>query len=246
MPALKSDIIDAAARELRISGLTSTLTPEETAAFLYELENMMAQLFSSGYDVGYVFTNEPDPADDLGVDRKYWPMMQTRLAMQMAPTFGLGTPSDLILKARQSYSNFLAVWNRENLQEMTPSRRFPRGSGNTMRNSRYRRFSRPEPQAGINSNKLSLRQGGIVDTSLDFAGFLNQEFDDDILSFEITASNNLEIQSSGVNGTRVEFRVKVKSAERSYQEVIVTITATSGRITSKTKEFVISNNEVFN
>jgi hypothetical protein len=244
--ALKKDIIMAAARELRISGLTSTLTNDEVAAFLYELEGMMAQLLGSGYDIGYVFTEESDPNDDLGVSREYWPMMQTRLAVQMSPSFGMGLPLDLVTKAKQAYTSFLATWNRNNLMPVVPSRRMPIGSGNTFRGSRYNRFNRPQPQAQINQDNTPMSTNDILDTAIDFTDWLTQEEGDYLMSFEIEQSNNLTIQSSGQTDFRVEFRVKVDSADKSFQQVMVTATAASGRVTTRYKNFVISEKGVIN
>lgn len=244
--ALKKDIIDAAARELRISGLTSTLTNDEVAAFLYEMEGMMAQLLGSGYDIGYVFTEEPDPNDDLGVSREYWPMMQTRLAVQMSPSFGMGLPIDLVTKAKQAYTSFLATWNRSNLMPVVPSRRMPIGSGNSLRHLNYRRFRTPQPQPMVNGDNTQMSVGDILDTFIDFSDWLNQEEGDYLMTFEIDGTSNLTIQSSGQTDFRVEFRVKAEGNEYLLQRVKITATAASGRVITRHKDFVISGAGVIN
>lgn len=71
MEITKNDIVKRAAEELRISGITVNVTPEEATSFLGRLDELAASLAQDGLDAGYLFPDEygqSDPNEDSGLE----------------------------------------------------------------------------------------------------------------------------------------------------------------------------------
>jgi hypothetical protein len=91
MQIKKIDVINRAAEEIRISGLTTTATPEEISSFLNRLDEMMSTLKNDGLDCGYIFPfsyGESDPNDDSGLELWMIQPISVLLSSDIASTYG--------------------------------------------------------------------------------------------------------------------------------------------------------------
>ena len=138
MAIKKIDIINGAYSQLRISGLTVQATPEDIEVALGRLEDMASEWASIDINVGYFFEDEPDPDSIFGVPRAYKQAFETNLAVNLIPDFTKPVPQELRARASASYSTMLSA-TAQTCQVQYPSRQ-PRGSGNTFRYNRWRRF----------------------------------------------------------------------------------------------------------
>ena len=68
---LKSDIINKAYDDLRISGLTTNATPDEIQTALIELESMAGEFRVRNMDANYNFEDIPDPSANSNIPRSF-------------------------------------------------------------------------------------------------------------------------------------------------------------------------------
>ena len=68
---LKSDIINGAYAQMRISGITVAPGPRELTVSLRRLEGMANDLHARNVYSGYYFEEEPEINSPCGLDRKY-------------------------------------------------------------------------------------------------------------------------------------------------------------------------------
>ncbi len=138
MATKKIDIINGAFSQMRISGLTVDPGPEDVAVALDRLEDMASEWLSRNVNVGYYFEDDPDPDSIFGVDRAYKQAFETNLAVNLIPDFNKDVPQVLFARATASYST-MSSSIAQVCETQYPSR-MPRGSGNTFRYNRWRRF----------------------------------------------------------------------------------------------------------
>jgi len=235
----KADIINGMYSRLRISGLTVSPGAEETAIALERLEGMMAQFELDNICVGYNFTDAPDPDDQTGVKLAFNEFMETNLAVRLIPDFNKVVPPQLMGLASGSYSFAAGQTAHDNLRQVQPPRRMPRGSGNTLRYNRWHRFNRPIdlPPPDCSTNNMVV--GGVNDFDESFKAYLAGEI---IASFIITASAGLLLGASSNTDDIVSYRVTAVSAATSgiRQLVVITITTDTGRIEIRDIDFGVN------
>ena len=157
MSKLKIEHVIQAYQRIRISGLTFEAQPEETKIGLQVEEDMMSEFRSRNICSSYVFEDIPDPNTDSGVDPAYNNAMSSNIAIRLLEYFGKPIPPVLMKQAIQSLSNWSARSGVTNM--INPSRRQPKGSGNTFRFINWLRYYRFEDGAPISCNTKTLKVG---------------------------------------------------------------------------------------
>lgn len=222
----KSRIINAAYAQMRISGLTVDPTPEDLELALDRLEDMCAELEGRNLCLNYNFEDTPDPATQTGVDKKFNHMLKTNLAIRLIADFGQVTPPTLATQAVQSMSAASSMVAADNVREVSPSRRMPRGNGH--RFNRFRRYQNAEslPPNDCDTNQIEV--GEIQAYTEDFQTWLGTET---ISSFSIVADTGLTVTGGTNNDPIISYTVEaVDSNTKSvWQQVKITVTDSLGR-----------------
>jgi hypothetical protein len=229
----KVDRINAAYSKLRISGVTVDPTPEDLELALQELENMMSEINIS---IGYNFEDEPDPNSPLGVDRKYWNMINTNLAIRLIADFNKAVPGALVAQANQSMSAAVGYAAADRVRQVQYPSRMPSGSGNTNRFGRWYRFAHPVQLPPNDKETVIIEPGDVDDYRIDFSAYLEDEV---IASYLIEATNGLTIDSSSNDSPVINYRVTVADGAQVWQQVKVTITTDLGRVQYQTVNFEV-------
>ena len=237
--ALKSEIINDAFSQLRISGLTVIASPRNNETALGRLEDMAEELRGRNMCMGYNFEEQPDPSDQMGVHRKFNYMFKTNLAIRLATDFGKMIPPSLFAMASESMSSASSMIAAENIRQVQPSRRSPLGSGNH-RNTRYRRFQYPDPLPPNQCATNKLLVGNTQDYIETFDVYLGSET---IASYEITADSGLSVVSSSNTDTAISYRINAvdNSSQGVWQQVKITIMTDSARIETRLINFEVSD-----
>jgi hypothetical protein len=230
---LKVDRINAAYSKLRISGVTVDPTPEDLELALQELENMMHEINIS---IGYNFEDEPDPNSPLGVDRKYWNMINTNLAVRLIADFNKAVPPTLIAQASQSMSSALSYAAADRVRQVQYPSRMPLGSGNTTRFGRWYRFSHPVQLPPNDKDTVIVQPGDVSNYRADFSAYLGEDVID---SFEIEATDGLTVNSSSNDSPVINYRITVAEGAQVWQQVKITITTDTGRIDYRLVNFEV-------
>ena len=237
--ALKSEIINDAFSQLRISGLTVIASPKNNETALARLEDMAEELEGRNICMSYNFEEEPDPNSQMGTAKKFNYMFKTNLALRLAADFGKMVPPSLATMASQSISSVSSMVAAENIRQVQPSRRSPLGSGNH-RNTRYRRYqyTDPLPPNQCATNKLLV--GNTQDYVETFDVYLGNETID---SYEITADAGLSIVSDSNTDTAISYRINaVENATQGiWQQVKITIMTDTARIETRLINFEVSD-----
>lgn len=229
----KVDRINAAYSKLRISGVTVDPTPEDLELALQELENMMSEINIS---IGYNFEDEPDPNSPLGVDRKYWNMINTNLAVRLIADFNKAVPGALVAQANQSMSAAVGFAAADRVRQVQYPSRMPSGSGNTNRFGRWYRFAHPVQLPPNDAETVIVQPGDVDDYRIDFSAYLGEEVID---SYVIEATNGLTVDSSSNDSPVINYRVTVADGAQVWQQVKVTITTDLGRVQYQTVNFEV-------
>lgn len=240
----KIDVISGAYSQMRISGLTVEPTPEDLVIALSRLENMMAEL-EGGRNIctGYNFELEPDPDSLTNVDQMFWHMIQTNLAVRLIPDFNKDVPATLINQANASLSTAGAASAAKKIQDVIYPRRMPRGSGNTFRFNRLRRYQRQQEPAPNSCATNDLLVGEINAYSEPFSAYLNEN--ESIDSFTITADSGLRLVSSANNSPVIDYTVEAvsNSANGTWQQVKIEIETSEGRKEIRVIDFNIESSD---
>ena len=138
MKLTKSDIVNAAFSEIRISGLTNNPTPSQKQAALDSLESIAYEFQSRNICINYNFTENPDLSDLTNTPPFARQALICSLAIRLAASFGKNIPDSLRLQTRQSVSTLSSATAVINMQSYP--RRMPIGSGNTFRGRRFQKF----------------------------------------------------------------------------------------------------------
>jgi len=236
----KSRIVNSAYAQMRISGLTVDPTPEDLELALDRLEDMCAELEGNNLCLHYNFEDTPDPATKTGVDKKFNHMLKTNLAIRLLADFGKMPPISLVAQANQSVSRASGMVAAENLRQVQPSRRMPRGSGH-----RYNRFRRFQIPANLPPNECSTNQltvGEIQDYEEDFQTWLGAET---ISSFTISSDSRLTVSNSTNNDPLISYRVEALAGDSSgdWQQVKITVVSSGGREEIRLINFQLSDAE---
>lgn len=236
----KIETIKSAYSQLRISGLTVQPASENVETALCRLEDMMAEYDGAGVCVGYNFENEPDPNSITNVQRKYWQMMASNLAVRLIADFNKQVPQALLMQASASYSSASSSVAAERIRQVPYPSRQPIGSGN-LRGGKYRRRFYPVSRLPPNecaTNELIIDD--INDYQESYAAYLDK--DEVIESFTIEATNGLTIQASANDTPLISYRIKAVSGatEGAWQAVTIVITTDAGRVDTREINYQIT------
>jgi len=232
--ALKSEIIQDAYSQLRISGLTVTPRPEDQATALSRLENMMSEMEGRNLCIGYNFEDTPNIGSQSGVDRKYQQMLATNLAVRLIPDFNKEVPQALVALASGSLSSAHSMYAADKARQTVQPSRMPRGSGNSYKFNGYNRFY-PEQNrtpAGCETNQIYLDD--VQDYSESFDSYLDAET---ISSYTITPDTGVTVSNDTNSGTAISYRITATS--RGTTKITIKITTSAGRINSKIIHFEV-------
>jgi len=236
MRIAKIDIIKTAYEHLRISGITVNASPEDIVLALDILESMMAELNSRNICPDYRFSEDGDPNDDAGVELWAKHGIATNLAVRLIPAFGKQPNPVLAMQANQSMSNLSA--RSAQVREAPHSNRMPRGSGNTLRYNRWRRFYREPVVAPNDCSTITLKVGEINDYTERYQDYLNDN--EDIDTYTIETSEALNVISSGNTFTDISYRVEALDpgdTGTALQILRIKMTTTNGRIEEREINF---------
>lgn len=242
----KADLINGAYSQLRISGITVQPTPEDNTLALNRLENMMAEFSDPGRNicVGYAFEDDPDLNTLHNVERQYWYALECNLAMRLVPDFGK-TPSQALIAFQQSGYSFLSASTAPRRQTQYPSR-MPRGSGNTLRYDRYRRYNTPQAEIPLTCASITMAVDDVDDFVEHFDSYLKDA--ETVSSHTIEADTGLTVVSESLTSPDVDYRIKAvgNSGERSDSLLQVRIVATTslGRIETRLINFQVIDTEL--
>ena len=124
----KGDIVRQAYAHLRISGLTSKATPEDTQLGLQTLEAMLLAWTNKGLNLSWKKSEDfvdPDPQKDSGISDANYEAIYVNLAVKLAPAFGKA-PTQLNTYANELYAGLFDVV----LPTQQNNEYMPLGSGN--------------------------------------------------------------------------------------------------------------------
>lgn len=124
----KGDIVDQAFIQLRISGLTSNASPEDSKMAAVVLESMMLAWTNKGLNLGWIKDadiTDPDLQEDSGLSDSSYEAAYVNLAVKLAPAFGK-PPTQLDSFARELYAGLFST----ELPVQQNNEYMPLGSGN--------------------------------------------------------------------------------------------------------------------
>ena len=234
MPKTKIEHVTKAYKWLVISGITSSPAPNEIEDGLEMLEDMMHELRSRNICSAYVFEDVPNPNTDSQVDDSFNTAIATNLAVRLANYFGKEPLATLSKQAMQSMSNWSARSGKTNM--IDPPRTQPRGSGNTFRFSNWVRYYRLNDNAPIDCDTFELKVDEIDSFNVDFNNYLL--LGATISSYEIEASNGIEVITDSESGGIITLECKGKIA--GYQTIKITVTTSTGRVNPEIVNFNIT------
>jgi hypothetical protein len=226
---LKSELIRQAYAMIRISGLTSTQVPEETAIALQELDQMMSQWAAMGRDINYNFplptTDDSmvvsDPNDVSGLYDWSTGGVIAELAGRLVEYFGKDIPQPITKKSRFGINVIKQRTVQLNPQQYP--RRMPRGSGNTRGYNYFARFYYPSYAGRADATPIIVTQN--MDLTSDFTRDLVG--DDEIQSYTIESDPNggVSLVSSNLTGNVVSYRVVAEKERPGKIEIVATSVA---------------------
>lgn len=243
MPLLKSDLINGAYSQLRISGLTVSPSPANNATAISRLESMMHEWRGIGYDIGYNFTETPNTGDDANVDLKFQFAVETSLAIRLCPDFGKDIPQALLLnnsKALSSMANMVAIRK----QTGYPSR-MPVGKGNNVGIANFGNYFVKTSEAPVSAQTITIQAGDIESYNDDFRSYLIDA--ETISSYVITVDSGLTVLSDSLNTAedRVVYSIEADDVtENTYAKLEVEITTSDGRVKKRYHDFQINKEDV--
>ncbi len=231
--ALKADLINDAYSQMRISGLTVQPTPNNIQLALERLEGMAAELETRTICVNYNFTEEPDPADESGIELAYRVAFSSNLALRLVD-FGKDVPPSLLALASQTMSNMSA--QTFPLRETQYPQRMPIGSGNTLRTRLWQRFYQPVAQAPIDCDSHPMRLTNINDFSESWEEYLEEG--EIISSFSTVVTDGIRLSNTVVDDPFITFRIEATLT--GFQKLTFTITTSDGRVNVRDVFFQIA------
>jgi hypothetical protein len=233
----KGDLINCAYSRGRISGLTSSPTPEDNELGLQRLENMAEEFHGRNIDVGYNFEDDPDFNSPHNIDKKYWDAFETNLACRLLGDFGKEPITSLFNLMRSGYS-FLSSSTAPLQETQYPSRQ-PVGNANTLRRNRWRRYYPEITAAPLSSETEHMVVDDIDDYTEHFDAYLLTG--ETIASYTIEASDGITIVSSSLTSPDVDYRIQADGSGTgegtTTSEVKIVATTSDGRIETRLINF---------
>lgn len=219
---------------LRVSGLTSGATPGEISSALITLEDMMSEFKSRNICSSYIFEDSPSPNTNSGIDDAFNNATATCLALRLAPAFGIMLNPDIRGMATSGLSNWSGRSAKVN--QIQPSRRQPRGSGNTFRFSNWARYYRGGSPAPISCNTFDLKVGEVDFFGINFESYLLEGATID--SYTVKSTNGIDVIQHVQDESVIN--LECKGIASGYQTVTITVTTSTGRVNPELINFNIT------
>jgi len=220
MSITKGEIVTAALKLLRISGLTRLPQGFDLDAGKSVLESTMGELYETNTDVNFSFSDSPSTNQDSGIARSDLFAVSCVLAERIALIYGkkvLDDPTFMVNVARAH--SYLASKSAITRQVQMP-RSMPVGSGN--RPYAYNRnYFDPATQVPLSAKSNVLRKYEVEEFIEDFDSKLANT--EDISSFTIEASTGLTVVSSAKSSSNksVEYTVRADGFSYDNNEALV-------------------------
>ena len=238
---LKSDIINGAYAQMRISGITVDPGPTELTVALRRLEGLANELHGRNICPGYYFEEEPDITSPSGLDRKYWYSFECILAMRLLSDFGKGMQDKIdpmLIKNASAQMSFLYSSTAKPRQTQYPSRQSV-GAGNSIP---FSRFYSPVEMAP-NTCKTNRMIIGDIDNFIEnFTAYLVDP--EEISSYVITADTGLTIVSDSDTSPDIFYQIQADGGTSSdivgLLRVKIVMTTDTGRITTRIINFELT------
>lgn len=228
MSKTKGELVSAAFRKAKISGITTQPTGDELAGAVETLEDMMRELPSKNACINYNYEDEPSLSTDSKVDPQWYHAIQSRLALLLhSDYFDTEPPLTLRQQAAQAWSSMIGkqTMPRQNVQPRT----MPRGSGNTARMGVWSRYYGGDNRAPIDCDTITLDVGETYPLTVDFGIFLTNG--ETISTFEIQEVSGGITQTSQLTGDADGVELVVTGVSAGTNSLVVKITtAPLGRV----------------
>lgn len=236
---LKSDLINGAYSQLRISGLTVNPTPEDNELALSRLENMAEEFFGRSIDINYFFEGTPSSASPHNVERKYWDAIEANLAVKLCPDFGK-TPNIILLAKQQAGFSFLSSATAI-IREIPYPERQPKGRGNT-----FKHFYGSATQTPLEPESITMAIDDVDDFVESFSAYLVDG--ETIASYTIEADTGLTIVSSSNATPDINYRINAvgndADSSNSFLQVRIVVTTSDSRIKTRLINFGLVDTEL--
>ena len=245
MSDTKGDIVNRAFSALRISGITSIPSPEDSELALGKLENMAAELSGRNVSTNYAFEDTPNPNTPHNMERKFWHSFDVLLAVRLMPDFGKGEQPDvaLIRQASAAFS-FLSSATAKVNQIQYPDR-MPRGNG-AARGLRWNKFFTPQTEAPNSDLTKTMYVNDIRTFVEHFDSILVTG--ETIVSHTIEANTGLTITANSLASPDVTYTVRADGATDGsgvpYLSVKIVATTSTGRIETRIINFKVISNDI--
>lgn len=237
----KAEIINGAFRQLRISGLTVNPRPTHTAEAVVDLDRMMATFLEGrNLHVDYNFEETPDLNSVTNVRRTFEDMMIKQLAVRLVPPFNKEVPVKLLQLAGQAFEDALKVVARYTLQQVQNPIRMPRGSGNTVMNPSWQRYSYPIAMAPNTGSTVYITVGETLTFEESFSAWLGTNT---ISSYTIELDPRLTKNSDSQSGGVITYSVTASTSQGypPLQFVKMTVTDSAGRVLIRLISFQVED-----
>lgn len=232
----KNDIALAAFNELRISGLTTTPSPEEITSAITRLDNMVLGWQSKGLCLSYVRSEgfgSIDPNQGSGLNDVNAYAVILNLAKTLAPSYGKSLHLNTIAEARSSYLGLFSP----NIEQRETDPYQPTGSGRSFGygyDDRFR-FQGQETNAPENCDTIDIKVGEIDFYPVDFNLYLSKVEGDTIDSYVVDDGQGVSILSDAVADGVITLQAEGLTV--GYAPIKVTVTTSSGRVNPETISF---------
>ena len=235
---LKSDIINGAYSQMRISGITVIPSASDNILALRRLEGMANEFLKRNICTGYQLEDTPNLNSPSGVDPAYWYAFECVLAQRLLTDFGKGKePDPILLVNSRSQLSFLYASTADPKQTQYPSRQSI-GNGNSLRFGRRRQFYAPASEAPNTCSTNKMVVGDVNDFIEHFDSWLIDG--EAVASFVITAETGLTIVSSSLTTPDVSYRISAVGGNSDFLQVKIVATSDGGRITTRLIDFELT------
>lgn len=235
----KEALVNGAYARGKISGLTSSPTPEDIQTGLRQLENMAREFFARNIDVGYYFEDSPATGTPHNIPVEYWDAFECNLAIRLLYYFGK-EPMAYLAGFAQSGFSFLSGATAPIRQVSYPARH-PIGSGNA-RFRRTRRFYAAPVEAPLSAETIKMTIGDINIFTEHFDEYLRDS--ETIASYTLTADDGLTVTNDSLTTPDITYTVEAvgvsDSSENGLQTITIVATTSAGRVETREINFELS------
>lgn len=230
----KGEIAKQALKKIRISGLTSTPSPEDVADSVQELDLLIGLWRNSGLNISFSDTpelNNPSANQISGVIDKNTQAVVLNLAINLCDFYGKQPSITLKQQAQMAYSSLFSI--------VMPSKDgnpyLPTGNGNPYSYSFvYNQFFEHDESAPSNSDTQSLAVSDTYDYTISWDNWLSDGAT--VADYTINASEGLLLDAHQLQGNEIYFKVTGKIA--GTQSIQIQITSSEqGRVDNRTVYF---------